>query len=108
VVMSPRPGRIVRELKVELPRPRVAAETFGHPEHVKLSREIRALLEFCGLPFEAACLEFHRTRRSVGSPSAMQVREPLKRDTARAQRYGAALDPLRRALGLAPFAEGAH
>jgi NitT/TauT family transport system ATP-binding protein len=45
VVMSPRPGRIVRELKVELPRPRVAAETFGHPEHVKLSREIRALLE---------------------------------------------------------------
>ncbi len=45
VVMSPRPGRIVRELKVELPRPRVAAETFGHPEHVKLAREIRALLE---------------------------------------------------------------
>ena len=45
VVMSPRPGRIVRELKVDLPRPRVAAETFGHPEHVKLSREIRALLE---------------------------------------------------------------
>ena len=45
VVMSPRPGRIVRELKVELPRPRVAAETFGHPEHVRLSREIRALLE---------------------------------------------------------------
>jgi len=45
VVMSPRPGRIVRELKVDLPRPRVAAETFGHPEHVKLSREIRVLLE---------------------------------------------------------------
>jgi NitT/TauT family transport system ATP-binding protein len=45
VVMSPRPGRIVRELKVNLPRPRVAAETFGHPEHIRLSREIRALLE---------------------------------------------------------------
>jgi NitT/TauT family transport system ATP-binding protein len=45
LVMSPRPGRIVRELKVNLPRPRVAAETFGHPEHVRLSREIRALLE---------------------------------------------------------------
>jgi NitT/TauT family transport system ATP-binding protein len=45
LVMSPRPGRIVRELKVDLPRPRIAAETFGHPEHVKLSREIRALLE---------------------------------------------------------------
>jgi NitT/TauT family transport system ATP-binding protein len=45
VVMSPRPGRIVRELAVSLPRPRVAAETFGHPEHVKLAREIRMLLE---------------------------------------------------------------
>ena len=45
IVMSPRPGRIVRELKVNLPRPRIAAETFGHPEHVRLSREIRALLE---------------------------------------------------------------
>jgi len=45
VVMSPRPGRIVRELKVDLPRPRIAAETFGHPEHVRLGREIRGLLE---------------------------------------------------------------
>jgi NitT/TauT family transport system ATP-binding protein len=45
VVMSPRPGRIIRELAVNLPRPRVAAETFGHPEHVKLAREIRMLLE---------------------------------------------------------------
>jgi tetratricopeptide (TPR) repeat protein len=71
-------------------------------------REIRTLLEFCGLPFEAACLDFHRTQRSVGSPSAMQVREPLKRDTARADRYGALLDPLRRALGLAPFGGAAR
>jgi NitT/TauT family transport system ATP-binding protein len=45
VVMSPRPGRIVRELTVELPRPRIAAETFGNPQHVALAREIRTLLE---------------------------------------------------------------
>jgi NitT/TauT family transport system ATP-binding protein len=45
IVMSPRPGRIIRELTVNLPRPRVAAETFGHPEHVRLAREIRVLLE---------------------------------------------------------------
>lgn len=64
---------------------------------------IRALLEFCGLEFEPACLEFHRTQRNVGSPSAMQVRQPLRRDTARAARYGALLDPLRTALGLAAF-----
>jgi NitT/TauT family transport system ATP-binding protein len=45
LVMSPRPGRIVRELNVDLARPRVAAETFGHPEHVRLAREIRGLLD---------------------------------------------------------------
>ena len=45
IVMSARPGRIVRELTVNLPRPRVAAETFGHPEHIKIAREIRMLLE---------------------------------------------------------------
>jgi NitT/TauT family transport system ATP-binding protein len=44
VVMSPRPGRIVRDLKVDIPRPRVASETFGSPRHVELAREIRALL----------------------------------------------------------------
>jgi tetratricopeptide (TPR) repeat protein len=61
-------------------------------------RHIRRLLDFCGLPFDPACLAFHRTRRDVRSPSAMQVREPLRRDTARAPRYGALLDPLRDAL----------
>jgi NitT/TauT family transport system ATP-binding protein len=45
LVMSARPGRIVRDLRVNLPRPRVAAETFGHPEHIALGREIRGLLE---------------------------------------------------------------
>ena len=45
VVMSQRPGRIVRDLTVDLPRPRVAAETFGSPKHVALAREIRKLLE---------------------------------------------------------------
>ena len=45
VVMSPRPGRIVRDLVVDVPRPRVAADTFGSPSHVALAREIRMLLE---------------------------------------------------------------
>jgi len=65
--------------------------------------QIRQLLEFCELPFEEACLNFHTTRRRVTTPSAAQVREPLRRDTARADKYGALLDPLRVALGLAPF-----
>ena len=66
--------------------------------------EIRALLDFCALPFDAACLDFHRAMRSVRTPSAAQVRQPLTRDTTRAARYGALLDPLRLGLGR-PFAD---
>jgi len=65
--------------------------------------QIRALLEFCNLPFEVACLQFHNAERRVTTPSASQVREPLRRDTARAHKYGALLDPLRKELGLPPF-----
>lgn len=65
---------------------------------------IRALLDFCGLPFEQGCLRFYENKREVRSPSAMQVRQPLRRDTARAPRYGALLDPLRAALGMPLFA----
>jgi hypothetical protein len=43
----------------------------------------------------------------VHTPSATQVREPLRRDTARTHRYGALLDPLRAALGMPSFADGA-
>ncbi len=74
---------------------------------VEPEAKIRALLEFCDLPFEAGCLEFHKTERRVHTPSATQVREPLRRDTARTHRYGTLLDPLRSALGMAPFSEGA-
>jgi tetratricopeptide (TPR) repeat protein len=65
--------------------------------------KIRQLLAFCDLPFEQGCLEFHKTERSVHTPSATQVREPLRADTARAHRYGSLLDPLRAALGMPPF-----
>jgi hypothetical protein len=37
----------------------------------------RQLVEFCGLEWESACLEFHRTRRAVTSASMLQVRRPL-------------------------------
>ncbi len=40
-------------------------------------REIRALLEHCGLPFEPACLEFHRHAGAVRTASGAQVRQPL-------------------------------
>ncbi len=61
--------------------------------------EIRALLAFCALPFDAACLRHYDTPRHVRTLSAAQVREPLRQDTARAWRYGDLLAPLRSALG---------
>lgn len=59
---------------------------------------IRALLDDCGLAFDAACLDSHLAKRSVRTASAAQVRQPLRSDTARAGRYGELLEPLRRGL----------
>ena len=64
---------------------------------------VRKLLDFCDLPFEGACLRFHETEREVRSPSATQVRQPLRGDTAHTHLYGTLLDPLRTALGLPLF-----
>lgn len=41
--------------------------------------EIRALLSFCDLPFEEACLNFHETNRTVRTASSEQVRQPINR-----------------------------
>jgi tetratricopeptide (TPR) repeat protein len=63
--------------------------------------EIRALLAFCQLPFEASCLAFQDADRSVRTASAAQVRQPLQAGKAPAREYGALLDPLRSALARA-------
>ena len=44
-----------------------------------LEPQIRRMLRFCGLPFEDACLEFHKTDRSIKTPSSEQVRQPIYR-----------------------------
>ena len=62
--------------------------------------ETRALLAFCELPFDRACLDYQHATRHVRTASAAQVRQPLQRDTARAAHYGALLDPLRLGLNL--------
>jgi predicted Zn-dependent protease len=45
-----------------------------------LEGSVRRLLAHCGLPFEPACVEFHKNRRSVRTPSSEQVRQPIFRD----------------------------
>ncbi len=42
--------------------------------------EIRRILDYCGLEFEQACLEFHKNKRAVKTPSAEQVRQPIYKD----------------------------
>jgi tetratricopeptide (TPR) repeat protein len=39
--------------------------------------EVRRILGFCGLPFDAACLRFYESDRPVRTPSAEQVRQPI-------------------------------
>lgn len=65
--------------------------------------QIRRMLAFCALDYEPACLAFHANPRAVPTLSSAQVREPLRRDTARAPRYGSLLDPLRAALGMPAY-----
>ena len=42
-----------------------------------LEGQVRRLLDYCGLPFEQACVDFHNTERSVRTPSSEQVRQPI-------------------------------
>lgn len=37
----------------------------------------RQLVDWCGLEWDPACLEFHQTRRAVHTSSARQVRQPI-------------------------------
>lgn len=62
--------------------------------------EVRALLDACGLPFDPACLAFHRTQRSVRTASSEQVRQPIFQEGMRAwMPFDAHLGALRTALG---------
>ena len=39
--------------------------------------EIRKLLDYCGVTFENACLNFFDNKRAVRTPSSEQVRQPI-------------------------------
>lgn len=73
-----------------------------HHEEVILDLEgsVRRILEYCGLPFEQACVDFHQTRRSVRTPSSEQVRQPIFRDGLdQWTKFEPWLEPLKTALG---------
>jgi len=65
-----------------------------------LAANVRRLLDFCELEFEPACVEFHRTERSVRTASAEQVRQPIYREGLEQWRhYEPWLGTLRATLG---------
>ncbi len=65
-----------------------------------LEDSVRRLLEFCGLDFEPACVEFHRTERSVRTASSEQVRQPIYREgLSQWRHYEPWLAPLHETLG---------
>ncbi len=61
-------------------------------------RAAPALVEACGLGWEPRCLEFQGSTHPIASPSAVQVRGPVRDGNGRAARYAAHLAPLIAAL----------
>lgn len=62
--------------------------------------QVRRMLDFLGLPFEQACLDFHLNPRAVRTASADQVRRKINSEGVDHWRhYAPWLDPLRAALG---------
>ncbi|MEH6549865.1 MAG: sulfotransferase [Pseudomonadales bacterium] len=67
---------------------------------VDLETQVRRILDFCQLPFEENCIEFHRNERAVRTASSEQVRQPIYRSGLEAWRpFDSYLGPLKDAVG---------
>ena len=65
-----------------------------------LETQVRRILDFCDLPFESACLDFHKTERAVRTPSSEQVRQPIfKEGLEQWRHFEEHLGPLKKGLG---------
>ncbi len=65
-----------------------------------LETQVKRMLDYCGLPFEEACLNFHKTERAVRTASSEQVRQPIfKTGVDQWEHFSDYLNPLRTILG---------
>lgn len=65
-----------------------------------LRTQTERLLTYCDLPFEEACVDYHKTERSIRTPSSEQVRQPIfKSGLEQWREFEPYLDPLKQALG---------
>jgi len=74
--------------------------TVSHEEVVNdLEKQVRRMLNFCEVAFEQSCLDFHKTKRTIKTPSSEQVRQPIyKSATEQWRHFEPHLAPLKRAL----------
>ena len=74
--------------------------TVNHEDVVDdLEKQVRRMLDFCGVEFEQSCLDFHKTKRNIKTPSSEQVRQPIyKSATEQWRHFEPYLAPLKDAL----------
>lgn len=66
-----------------------------------LEASARGLIDFLGLDWDPACLDFYNQERQVRTPSQWQVRQPVYRSSVEAwRRHETHLGPLKAALGV--------
>ena len=78
--------------------------TVNHEDVVDdLEKQVRRILDFCDLPFEPSCLDFHKTQRNIKTPSSEQVRQPIYKSATEQWKYFESyLAPLKKALNIFP------
>lgn len=65
-----------------------------------IETQAKRLISHCGLEWDDACLDFHKTKRNVHTASTTQVRQPIYNSSVgRYERYGDLLKPLLKVLG---------
>jgi tetratricopeptide (TPR) repeat protein len=66
-----------------------------------LETQVRRMLDFCGLEFEQSCVDFHKTKRNIKTPSSEQVRQPIyKSATEQWRHFEPYLTPLKKVLNI--------
>jgi Sulfotransferase family len=64
-----------------------------------LDTQVHRILDYCGLPFDEACLRFYETDRAIRTASSEQVRRPIYSSSVNLWRnYERHLDELIRVL----------
>jgi len=76
--------------------------TVNHEDVVDdLEGQVRSILDFCGLEFEQSCVDFHKTKRNIKTPSSEQVRQPIyKSATEQWRLFESYLTPLKKVFNI--------